>query len=338
MLAKRNLIALVIAGLIVTTACVTGRTGRGGPSSDLGEFSRRELNGSRSSPVSARPGGGASEIAAPTEAFRVDVTGHGPPMILIPGLASSGKVWDGTVAHYQDRYECHVLTLAGFAGQPKIEIPLLPAVRDGLVEYIREKRLQRPVMIGHSLGGSVALALAEAQPNLIGPLVIVDSLPFFGGINNPDTTREMAAKQADAIRQRMLTATPDQRNAYERTVLSTMISDPAKVDIAMQWYSQSDPSTVANSFADLFSIDLRPELSRIGVPVLVLGTWIAYKQYATREQVEQTFRRQYSGLKDWRLMLVDRARHFMMWDDPETMFKETDEFLASASKRVAALR
>jgi len=95
-----------------------------------------------------------------------------------------------------------VLTLAGFAGQPKIEIPLVPAVRDGLAEYIRQKHLRRPVVLGHSLGGSVAVALAEAQPNLSGPLVIVDSLPFFGGISNTDTTREMAAKQADAIRQR----------------------------------------------------------------------------------------------------------------------------------------
>ena len=50
--------------------------------------------------------------------FAVKVTGTGQPMILIPGLACSGEVWDSTVAHFKDRCECHVLTLAGFAGQP----------------------------------------------------------------------------------------------------------------------------------------------------------------------------------------------------------------------------
>jgi hypothetical protein len=38
----------------------------------------------------------------------VEITGHGKPMILIPGFASSGKTWDSTVAHYKDQYECRV--------------------------------------------------------------------------------------------------------------------------------------------------------------------------------------------------------------------------------------
>jgi hypothetical protein len=38
------------------------------------------------------------------DAFRVQVTGHGQPMILIPGLSCPGEVWSSTVAHYQDRF------------------------------------------------------------------------------------------------------------------------------------------------------------------------------------------------------------------------------------------
>src|SRR6185436_5898899 len=60
--------------------------------------------------------------------FRVQVIGHGRPMILIPGLSSSGDTWKTTVARYQDRFSCHVLTLAGFAGVPPIKEPLLAAV------------------------------------------------------------------------------------------------------------------------------------------------------------------------------------------------------------------
>jgi N-formylmaleamate deformylase len=55
--------------------------------------------------------------------FTVKVTGHGKPMILIPGLASSGDTWVGTVAHFKQRYTCYVLTLAGFAGVPPIQPP-----------------------------------------------------------------------------------------------------------------------------------------------------------------------------------------------------------------------
>ena len=51
----------------------------------------------------------ATASAAPS-AFQVKVTGTGAPLILIPGLASSGEVWDGTVAHYcgGGKYQCHV--------------------------------------------------------------------------------------------------------------------------------------------------------------------------------------------------------------------------------------
>jgi N-formylmaleamate deformylase len=61
--------------------------------------------------------------------FAARVSGHGRPIIFIPGIACSGHVWDATVAHLGDGVETHVLTLAGFAGRPPIEGDLLPQVR-----------------------------------------------------------------------------------------------------------------------------------------------------------------------------------------------------------------
>jgi CheY-like chemotaxis protein len=62
----------------------------------------------------------------------VQVTGTGRPILLIPGLASSGDTWTTTVAHLSGRFICHVLTLAGFAGTPPIDGPLFPTVRRDL--------------------------------------------------------------------------------------------------------------------------------------------------------------------------------------------------------------
>jgi pimeloyl-ACP methyl ester carboxylesterase len=62
----------------------------------------------------------AEPSPAPT-AFSVAVTGQGKPAVLIPGFNSSGAVWDGTVAQRKGRFQCHVLTLAGFAGQPRVD-------------------------------------------------------------------------------------------------------------------------------------------------------------------------------------------------------------------------
>ena len=64
-----------------------------------------------------------------TRAFRVHVSGTGRPVLLIPGLASSGGTWTTTVAHLNDRCTCHVLTLAGFAGTPPVGGPVFDTVR-----------------------------------------------------------------------------------------------------------------------------------------------------------------------------------------------------------------
>ena len=91
-----------------------------------------------------------AEAGAKPRSFAVEVTGAGQPVILIPGMASSGTVWDGTVAHLKDHYQCHVLTLAGFAGQPRIEAPFLETVRNDLAAYIRANKLDQPVIVGRA--------------------------------------------------------------------------------------------------------------------------------------------------------------------------------------------
>ena len=83
-------------------------------------------------------------------------------MILIPGLSSPAEVWDGTTAHFERRFECHRLTLAGFAGQKAIDGPLLPTVRRELAEYIRAKKLEKPVIIDESDDSLDAFPRAKA--------------------------------------------------------------------------------------------------------------------------------------------------------------------------------
>jgi len=106
-------------------------------------------------------------IALPAEAaprsFSVEVHGRGSPVLLIPGLACGGEVWAQTVDRYQASHELHVLTLAGFAGQKPIEAPSLSTVRSELAAYIREHRLERPIVVGHSLGGFVWAVEARSR-------------------------------------------------------------------------------------------------------------------------------------------------------------------------------
>jgi hypothetical protein len=59
-------------------------------------------------------------------------------------------------------------------------------LRRDLEAYIRQNRLDKPVVGGAQPGRSLALALAGAGPGMAGPLVIVDSPPSFGILPGPD--------------------------------------------------------------------------------------------------------------------------------------------------------
>jgi pimeloyl-ACP methyl ester carboxylesterase len=279
----------------------------------------------------------------PPASFTVKVTGRGRPMILIPGLSSSGETWNGTVAHLQGRYACHVLTLAGFAGERPIEPPLLAKVRDDLAAYIQREKLDKPVVVGHSLGGTLALDLAARHPTVVGPLVIVDSLPFLAGAWFQAKTASEAAPMVNGIRAMMTSQTREQYEQFVRSGAATkaMVSRPEDLETLTRWGLASDSRTVAEAMAEMLGQDLRPDLSRITSPVLLIGTWVGVKEQAqlrgvqlTRDEVARTFEQQYAALPRMRFALADSARHFVMWDAPDWFFQQLDAFLADPAAAV----
>jgi pimeloyl-ACP methyl ester carboxylesterase len=271
-------------------------------------------------------------------AFRVDVSGHGRPMILIPGLASSGDTYKTTVARYQDRFQCHVLTLAGFAGVPAMDGPMLAAARAEIAAYIRERKLDHPVIIGHSLGGTLALAIATDHPDLVGPIVVVDSLPFLAGAQFQAKSLDDAKAGIAAMRAYMTNQTRQQYEDYARSGMATkfMVTSPADLEVVKQWGLTSDQQTVAAAMADLMSLDLREDVVRVTSPTLVLGTWAglaeqlkSYNIVLSRADVVETFKQQFAKVSRLHFAMAERSRHFIMFDDPQWFFGEIDAFLAN---------
>jgi pimeloyl-ACP methyl ester carboxylesterase len=263
--------------------------------------------------------------ASAESSFQVKITGHGQPMILIPGLASSGTTWDTTVARYQDRYECHVLTLAGFAGVPRIPAPMLEKVREDLAAYIRDKKLNKPTIVGHSLGGFLALDLASKYPDLPGKLIIVDAYPSLGAIFRPDVTPELEKSEAAMMRKFMTTQADGEDIA--KAQIRMMVTSDKDFDRIMTWSRASDHSAVVDAMVEMYGTDLRVDIAAIRSPTLVMATWIAYRDYTDRKTLEENARREYANLKGVDLRITDTARHFIMYDDPQWFFTQIDSFL-----------
>jgi pimeloyl-ACP methyl ester carboxylesterase len=266
-------------------------------------------------------------------AFSVKVTGSGRPMILIPGLSCGGDVWDDAVAHFKGSYECHVVTLAGFAGQPSTADPSLRKVLDGLSEYIREKKLQRPVIVGHSLGGFLAFWLGIELPGEVGPIVAVDGVPYYPALMEAGATPEAQRPAAETLRNMIKGQTTGQFAFGNRWTLSTMITDAKEVERVAASSSRSDPKAVGQAMYEIMTIDLRDKVKAIRSPVLLLGATNALASADEQKREEESYRAQMATVPRHKVVFAPKSRHFIQLDAPAFFYQEVESFLQGAEVR-----
>jgi pimeloyl-ACP methyl ester carboxylesterase len=249
----------------------------------------------------------------------VKVTGSGSPIILIPGLASPGAVWDDTVKHLALHHQCHVVTVAGFGGLPPVKSEhLLEDVRDQIIAYMRAQKLEKSVLLGHSLGGTVALAVGAKAPELVGRIIVADSLPFLAAVMMPGVTDAAGAKErAASMRATIEKQSPEQFAKYQLEVsIPAMVTKPEDAKRIAELCGKSDAATVGQAMNELLTTDLRAELPRITCPILVIAPLADKLQFAPRPQLETNYKSQYTNAKQVRYEFFEKAKHFVMIDDP----------------------
>lgn len=263
--------------------------------------------------------------------FAVEITGSGPDLVLIPGLAGGGPVWDGTVARLSDDYTLHVVTLAGFGGEAPVAAStqdgFLDAVRDDLAAYVRQ--LGAPAAVaGHSLGGFTALRIGLNAPESVSHVVVVDALPFLAAMMDPSATEESAAAQGAPMKQMMALATPEQFRIQQQMGLQSMITHPDSAAAYVDLHAASDPATVAQAFYDMWTTDLRDDLAQMTVPTLVLAAGAGFPP-RDAGAVQAMYETEYAGLDGARIIAVPEARHFIQLDQPDALAAHVREFVSA---------
>jgi len=267
---------------------------------------------------------------ATADRIAVTVTGHGPDVILIPGLASSAHVWDATVAALAPHYRVHVVQVAGFAGAPagaNASGPVMAPTLDAIHGYIVAHHLKAPAVIGHSLGGLMAMKLAIDHPADVGRVMIVDSLPFYGMMMGPQATVTQAEPQAAAMRDRLLKGSQEDYAAFEPVMMRRLVkSEGPAAQAATAAASASDHRVVAQAMYDDFTTDLRPDLAKITQPVTMLYPWDAATGMP-QAAFDQLYTGAYAPLKQAKVQRIDGSFHFIMIDQPAAFQAAVETFL-----------
>lgn len=247
--------------------------------------------------------------------FSVEVSGTGPDVILIPGLSAGRNIWAAMVRAVPG-YRYHLVQVAGFAGEPargNARGPVMAPLAQELARYIEEQGLRRPAIIGHSMGGTLALMLAADHPRLVGKVMVVDMFPAPAALFGQ--TSAEASPLARSIAG--LTATEGGRRLFSSFV--NVFAPPGSS------FRTSDPAMVGRTMNELAAMDLTGTLPGIRAPLTIV---YASPNARMGAAVDRRFAGAYAGARNPRFVRIDNSGHMIMFDQPARLESAIRDFLA----------
>lgn len=242
----------------------------------------------------------STRVALPPYALWVTRTGAGTPVVLLHGLSASSRWWAKNVDALAEKHLVAAVDLTGFGrssgffGLPAT-IPSFGDVTALLARWL--ETFDEPVhLVGHSMGGQIAIRLAAERPDLVRSLMLVNSagMPF----------------KLDPF-------------PHLRPLPKPPFGGPRIAQVLLPDLFRAGPTSVAVASARVLRGDMRPWMREIRVPTLLV--WgendpLVPLRYGEAMQRE---------IPNARLVVIPRAAHVTMWDAPEAFNRVATEFLAS---------
>ncbi|NIY69088.1 bifunctional 3-oxoadipate enol-lactonase/4-carboxymuconolactone decarboxylase PcaDC [Streptomyces malaysiensis] len=234
--------------------------------------------------------------------YRTDGPEDGPVLVLGPSLGTTWHMWDRQIPELSHHWRVLRFDLPGHGGAPAHPAASVAELATRLLATLDQLGVERFGYAGCSIGGAIGAELALRHPHRVGSLALVSASPRFGS--------------ADSFRQRGVVVRtngldPIARATPERWFTPDFAAaQPAIVDWAVQMVRTTDPGCYIAACEALAAFDVRAELSRIGVPTLVVA--------GADDQVTPPAdaRVLVAGIADARLALVPGASHLTPVEQP----------------------
>jgi pimeloyl-ACP methyl ester carboxylesterase len=254
--------------------------------------------------------------------FEVAKTGKGKQSIIfLPGFASSGDVWNETKINFEKEFTCYTFTMAGFAGVKPQPNASFKNWETEIVNYIKANKIEKPIIVGHSMGGGLALAIASDYPERISKIVVVDALPCLAALRDPSFKSQENNNCTSMVNQ-MTAMSEDEFLQMQKRNMAMLLADTTKQEEAINWSMKSDRKTFSEMYCDFSNTDLRDKIVAIKCPSLILLEF-GFSNY--KEPIEA----QYKNLKTASFQYSTKGLHFIMYDDAAWYLAQLNNFIKS---------
>jgi pimeloyl-ACP methyl ester carboxylesterase len=213
-----------------------------------------------------------------------------PPVVLVHGITASIDWWRPTVTALERMHDVHVVRLPGLRYREAAQ---------WLGDWLQRERLPGATVVGHSMGGTVALALAADAPQLVGRLALIAPAGIF-------------ATQA--------------RRSYVLPLVRSVGLNPRRLALAARDVLRVGPIRLWRVGNDLLTSDIATTLRSVRAPTLVL--WGA-RDRLLPPTLGSLFT---AELPDARLVVLDRCGHVPMLEAPDELNDELLRFLGRGTE------
>jgi len=268
--------------------------------------------------------------------------GKGPiPMVLIPGVGGDWTVWLHFMERNADQYTMYAVTLPGFGGSnppPSREdeefgnLPFLRNAVKAIVGEIDARGLDRPVIVGHGLGGHLALWIGARYPGKTRAVVSIDGPPLLPLVHAElDNDRGL---RRETINTSMLGPMRDEgAEEWEKrvgTLAFSQVTDGERAQQLIRMYMNCYRGVFVFAQLEYMMSDLRQPLSQIRVPTLIL-TVSAPDQPGGANYVRERMLTIVDGAANTTFVVVRNSRHYVMDDQPELLDGMVRQFIHGES-------
>jgi len=122
-----------------------------------------------------------------------------------------------------------------------------------LIDYIAANELDAPVVIGHSLGGTLGLWLGTEEQNSYKRIIVVDALPSAGALMIPNYKSENIVYD-NPYNKQLLEMNAEKFAAMARQTASFMTLATEKIPQLVDWIVQADRETYVYGYTDLLKL------------------------------------------------------------------------------------
>ncbi|HEY0908827.1 MAG TPA: alpha/beta fold hydrolase [Bradyrhizobium sp.] len=243
-------------------------------------------------------------------------SGDGPPLFLFHSLLSDRASFDAIVPQLSKSFRVIVPELPGFGGSHAVSGGLA-GVADRMAEAVKEAASGKDaIVLGNGYGGFVALQMAIRHPAIAARLILADCGAAFSEPGR-DAFRNMAA----ASKAKGLAAITDV--AMRRLFAPEFQAEhPELMQDRREAFLNTDPHVFQAACAALAELDLRPELTKVEVPVLVL---VGEYDEATPPPMSCELA---AGLPQAHLEIIPGCAHVPQLQSPEIFLEVIGDFLA----------